>query len=198
VKILCCVGADKTYRDFPRRLTGDVTVTSDPVTSPDADFIISYGYRHIFTPYVCKAFEGRIINIHLSLLPFNKGADPVMWGFVDGTPQGVTIHQVTEGIDDGDILAGHSYSGFDGDTLASAYWKLRAKAERLFDLRWPDIKAGNITPRPQPEGTRHYASDRKRIWKHLPLGYQTPVETLIDIGCEIRESADFWDQQSAA
>lgn len=44
------------------------------------------------------------VNLHPSFLPYNRGKHPYYWSIVEGTPAGVSIHYITENIDDGAIL----------------------------------------------------------------------------------------------
>ena len=87
----------------------EVFFTQDPV-GPDSvvlqksDFIVSFGYRHILPLGVLQCYLKRAINIHISYLPWNRGADPNLWSFLEDTPKGVSIHYLTEKIDAGDIL----------------------------------------------------------------------------------------------
>ena len=53
----------------------------------ESDLIISYGYRHIFTNSFLKKVSAPIINLHISFLPFNRGAHPNFWSFVENTPK---------------------------------------------------------------------------------------------------------------
>jgi hypothetical protein len=68
------------------------------------DLIISFGYRHIISKEIIKSVNCPIINLHISYLPYNRGAHPNFWSFYDKTPSGVTIHLVNEGIDTGPII----------------------------------------------------------------------------------------------
>src|ERR1700694_5912727 len=43
------------------------------------------------------------INLHTALLPYNRGAHPNVWSIAEGTPAGVTLHYIDEGVDTGDI-----------------------------------------------------------------------------------------------
>ena len=45
-----------------------------------------------------------ILNLHISYLPFNKGAHPNFWSFAENTPSGVTIHKINKKIDSGNII----------------------------------------------------------------------------------------------
>ena len=68
------------------------------------DWIVSYGYRHIISKNHIDNLKNPIINLHISYLPFNRGAHPNYWSFKEKTPKGVTIHFMDEGIDTGPIL----------------------------------------------------------------------------------------------
>lgn len=69
-----------------------------------ADLIISFGFRHIIKKFVIDKCAVPIINIHLSYLPFNRGAHPNFWSFVENTPSGFSIHEIDENIDKGKII----------------------------------------------------------------------------------------------
>ena len=50
------------------------------------DYLISYSYRYILPGVVLNYFNGKAINLHISLLPWNRGADPNIWSFLEDTP----------------------------------------------------------------------------------------------------------------
>ncbi len=112
------------------------------------DFAISYGYRHIIKSDVLNFMKERIINMHISYLPWNKGADPNLWSFLEDTPKGVTIHFVDEGIDTGDIIAQKEVIFDHGcQTLETTYAQLQNEMMSLFKTTWPvvDITGGGYT-----------------------------------------------------
>ncbi len=129
--------------------------------SYDIGFIISYNYSHIVQPEIINRFPHRIINLHISLLPWNRGASPNIWSFLDGTPSGVTIHQLSEGLDTGDILLQEETSfDYAKETLKSSYNKLHTLIQRLFKDNWEVIKDGSVVPRRQGGAfTYHRAAD---------------------------------------
>lgn len=45
-----------------------------------------------------------VLNLHISYLPWNRGANPNFWSFVENTKKGVTIHEIDEKLDKGKIL----------------------------------------------------------------------------------------------
>ena len=106
------------------------------------DFIVSYGYRYIVSGEILRHFPKRAVNLHISLLPYNKGADPNFWSFVEDTPKGVSIHYMDSGLDTGEIIAQKEVK-FDiqNETFASSYNVLQATIQRLFMDVWSDIKS---------------------------------------------------------
>jgi formyltetrahydrofolate-dependent phosphoribosylglycinamide formyltransferase len=64
------------------------------------------GYMRLLSPGFIRAWEGRILNVHPSLLPAYKGLDTHRRAIFGGEDYaGCTVHVVTEGLDDGPILA---------------------------------------------------------------------------------------------
>tara|TARA_R110000765_G_scaffold207643_1_gene312740 strand:+ start:249 stop:1022 length:774 start_codon:yes stop_codon:yes gene_type:complete len=134
------------------------------------DLIISYGYLNIIGKEVIDHFYGRILNLHISYLPWNKGSFPNIWSIIDDTPKGVTIHMVDEGIDTGDIIFQRIVSLSDDDTLSSSYWKLRENVENLFIENWEKIKQLDFERKKQePDGTFHLKKTSTRYFKKLGI-----------------------------
>jgi methionyl-tRNA formyltransferase len=151
-----------------------------------ADFIISYGYRHIIKNDILERFPNKAINLHISYLPYNRGADPNLWSFLEDTPKGVTIHLLDKGLDTGDILAQETVPDFPDDTLRTMYDRLSRTIEDLFNRSWPDIRAGVMKATPQPSGgSSHRLKDRKRVEHLLTKGWDTPVVELVGRGIKI-------------
>lgn len=107
------------------------------------DFIVSYLYAPIVKGVVIEEYKQRIVNIHNSYLPYGRGIYPNLWSFFEGTPSGVTIHFIDEGIDTGDIIFQEKVSLSDNDTLRSSYAKLSDTRDNLFFSRWDDILKKN-------------------------------------------------------
>ena len=150
--------------------------TAQLVVDPP-DIIVSYGYRHRIAREVIEAVQGRAVNLHISYLPWNRGADPNLWSIVDATPIGVTIHYVDEDYDTGDIIA-QRLVGIDPrrDTLRTSYAALHSAIQDLFRTSWPVIRDGECARRPQPAGgSFHRTRDGRRLIEALPLGWDTPL-----------------------
>ena len=142
-------------------------------------FIISYNYRFIIKQGIINYMKSNIINLHISLLPWNRGAYPNVWSFLKNTPKGVTIHIIDEGIDTGPILVQKEILIDENiETLKSSYEKLHKEIQELFKGNWNDIKNRKIKPKPQNlKGSVYYVKDFKKI-EHLVSdeGWDMPVK----------------------
>ena len=144
-----------------------------------SEMIISYNYRYIIIKEIIEFVKRRAINLHISYLPWNKGAYPNVWSFLEDTPKGVTIHIIDEGIDTGPILVQKEILIDENtETLKSSYEKLHKEIQELFKRNWNDIKNGKIKPKSQNlKGSVHYVKDFKKI-EHLisDKGWDIPVK----------------------
>ena len=129
------------------------------------NFTVSYNYRFIIKQEIINYMKSNIINLHISLLPWNKGAHPNIWSFLEDTPKGITIHLIDEGIDTGPILIQKEiYIDENTETLKSSYEKLHGEIKELFKINWNDIKNKKLKLTPQDlRGNFHYAEDFKKI-----------------------------------
>jgi methionyl-tRNA formyltransferase len=143
------------------------------------DIIISYGYRHIITKDIIAYYQNKIINLHISFLPWNKGCFPNIWSIIDDTPKGVTIHIMDEGIDTGHILFQKYTDINDNDTLESSYNKLKTDIENLFMEKWDNIKQLNLKGMPQLTlGSYHSYKDSLEYFKTLQIDWSMKVSEL--------------------
>ena len=104
------------------------------------DFLVSSGYPYILKEEILRLFPSKAINLHISYLPWNRGADPDLWSLVDDTPKGVTIHYLDKGVDTGDIIVQREVNFFSRDTLGDYYGRLHRRIQELFNEYWPAIK----------------------------------------------------------
>lgn len=128
---------------------------------------ISFGYRHILSKNTIRAINCPIINLHMSFLPYNKGAHPIFWAFYDGNECGVTIHELNEGIDDGPIIFRKKVEIDDQKfTFLRAHQRLKLEIEDMFlenidnilGLKWRAFEQIG-------EGTIHKKSQLPRDFK---------------------------------
>ncbi|MFC2144243.1 methionyl-tRNA formyltransferase [Acidobacteriota bacterium] len=147
---------------------------------PDIGLSVMFGY--ILQAEFLALFSRGVINLHPSLLPFNRGPHPNVWSIVEGTPAGATIHYIDEGIDTGDIIAQRDVIVEPTDTGGSLYAKLETCCVELFRETWPMIKRGTAPRIPQPPeaGTSHRIRDVELI-DRIELDQSSTARALINI-----------------
>ena len=108
-----------------------------------SDFILSFGFRKIISENFIKKIKKPIFNIHLSYLPFNRGAHPNFWSFIEKTPAGVSIHEIDKGIDTGNIILrkkiNFNINLNKFSTFKKTYNYLFLEAEKLFKKNFNKI-----------------------------------------------------------
>ena len=145
----------------------EVNQTNNPIKEiRDFDLAISFGYRHIISNKLLENCGTPIINLHISLLPWNRGYHPNFWSFFDNTPSGVTIHFINKGIDTGDIIYQREIIfNDDEDTFAKTHARLIYEMEKLFFENIDNSLMQNYKRIPQTEkGTYHNSFE-------LPKGF---------------------------
>ena len=110
----------------------------------DVDFLCLAGYMRLVGPTLLHAYEGRIVNIHPSLLPDFPGLDAVGQALEAGVSEtGVTIHFVDAGMDTGPIIAQKKVSIEAGDTNESVLQKIQAVEHELYPRTIKQIMESN-------------------------------------------------------
>lgn len=132
----------------------------------ETDLVISFGLREIISARDIKHCRTPILNIHISYLPYNRGAHPNFWSWYDETPVGVSIHRIDSGLDTGPIVLQRLINIDDSKTtFRQSHQTLIAAAEALFlDNLDPLIKGGWEERPQQGGGTYHRKSE-------LPTGF---------------------------
>ena len=86
------------------------------------------------------------LNIHPSFLPYCRGRDPVVWALRKRCPAGATLHQISEGVDEGSIWC---QAQVDYGPLCKGqelYDRVLCKSYELFIDNWGDIRSGKLEP----------------------------------------------------
>lgn len=97
------------------------------------EWIVLAGYMRLIGPTILDEYEGRIVNIHPSLLPAFPGLNAVEKAFTYPVKiSGVTVHFVDEGMDTGPIIAQEAVSIEEHDTLESFETKIHQVEHRLY------------------------------------------------------------------
>ncbi len=129
----------------------DVVESSNPVVNlADYDLTVSFGYRHLISSETLASASGRVLNLHISYLPFNRGAHPLFWACFNNEPTGVTIHQIDDGLDTGPVFAQKKVEvPQEKISFRQAHALLKASIEDLFEGTIPAILDSKVEPKAQ-------------------------------------------------
>lgn len=98
------------------------------------------GYMRILSPEFIQRWEGRILNIHPSLLPLYKGLDTHQRAIDAGDAEGgCSVHIVTPELDDGPVLAQARVPILPGDSADSLAERVLAEEHRIYPSALADI-----------------------------------------------------------
>jgi phosphoribosylglycinamide formyltransferase 1 len=90
--------------EFPDREKRDEAMATW-LEERDVQLVVLAGFMELLSPGFVRRFEGRLINVHPSLLPAFRGVDAIGQAFEYGARVGgVTVHFVDEGVDSGPII----------------------------------------------------------------------------------------------
>ncbi|WP_421728776.1 phosphoribosylglycinamide formyltransferase [Brevundimonas sp.] len=91
------------------------------------------GYMRLLTRWLVNRWQGRMLNIHPSLLPLYPGLDTHARAIAAGDAEaGCTVHLVTEGVDEGPILGQARVPILPGDTPGSLSERVRTAEHQLY------------------------------------------------------------------
>ena len=123
-----------------------------------ADVFVVAAFGQILSKEILEMPKYGCINIHASLLPMYRGAAPIQWAILNGEKKsGVTIMQMDEGLDTGDMLLKGEVDIEDTDTADSLHDKLSELGASLIVDALAKLEKGELTATPQPEGPLFYA-----------------------------------------
>lgn len=128
-----------------------------------ADLFVVAAFGQILSAEILKIPPYGCINIHASLLPKYRGAAPIQWAILEGEEEtGVTLMQMDEGLDTGDMLVKTRVAIDPKETGESLFHKLAQAGARLLVDSLPAIEAGTIVPEPQDNTQSSYAGMIKK------------------------------------
>lgn len=179
-EIVVASGLDESVIFCADELKKPSTLTAIKALNPDIGLSLSFGY--ILKESLLSLLPQGCLNLHPAYLPYNRGAYPNVWSVIDGTPAGVTIHYIDQGIDTGDIVAQHKVPVEATDTGETLYEKLEGESLELFYRVWPRLKLGQLPrlPRSPEIGSHHYVADVAKI-DSIDLDRHYQAGELIDI-----------------
>ena len=128
------------------------------------DLIVLTAYGRILTDSLINLPPYGTINVHGSLLPKYRGAAPIQWALINGeTETGVTIMQMDEGLDTGDILLSEKLLISPDDTAGSLFVKLAELGCTALKKALKQLRTNKLTPIKQDESLTTYAPLLKKV-----------------------------------
>ena len=101
--------------------------------SAQVDLIVLAGFMRVLKGDFLRAFEGRIVNIHPSLLPSFPGLEAWKQALDHGVKvTGFTVHFVDAGVDSGAIISQQTVPVLDGDTAETLHGRIHAAEHELY------------------------------------------------------------------
>lgn len=124
--------------------------------APDVIIVVAFG--QILPKEILELPQYGCINVHASLLPKLRGAAPIQWSVIDGDQEsGVTIMQMDEGLDTGDILLVKKYTLDAKETGGSLFDRLAGFGGPMVLEVLEQAEAGTLQPIPQRQEEHTYA-----------------------------------------
>jgi phosphoribosylglycinamide formyltransferase 1 len=109
------------------------------------DLIVLAGFMRVLKGDFLRAFEGRIVNVHPSLLPSFPGLEAWKQAFEAGVKAtGCTVHFVDAGVDSGPIIGQQTVSVLDDDTPETLHQRIHAAEHQLYPECVAAIARGEI------------------------------------------------------
>lgn len=123
------------------------------------DFIVVVAYGQILKKEILQVPKYGCYNVHASLLPKYRGAAPINWSIINGEKEtGVTIMEMAEGLDSGDMIIWDSIPINSDDDAITIHDKLSTLGGELIVKALNDIKNGVANKIPQDHNISTYAS----------------------------------------
>lgn len=126
------------HKDFGSREEFDAALMAH-ILRHNPDLIVLAGFMRILTTDFVRAFRGKLVNIHPSLLPLYTGLNTHQSALDAGDQtHGVSIHFVTEELDGGPVIAQAEVAVTPEDTAESLAGKVQKKEHLLYPIvvRW--------------------------------------------------------------
>ena len=145
--------------------------------APELLVVVAYG--RILGPDLLRLAPHGAVNVHASLLPRHRGAAPVQWAIAAGDREtGVTVMQMDEGLDTGDVLLQRAAPVLPEDDADSLARRLSALGGEALVEALSLLEAGRVVPVPQDGARATLAPVLEK--EHGRLDFALPAARLAD------------------
>ena len=164
----------KKYREFKRQ-----------IINSKSDLILVNSYSMIIREDILSAVRLGAFNVHGSLLPRNRGCNPIQWAILNKEFEtGVTLHQMDNGIDTGPIVDKKKIPIFFHDSWLDVRKRLAKATNDLLKSNLPQILSGNYKVVPQKNknastGRRRIPEDGQFFWSEKIVDIHNKIRALL-------------------
>lgn len=135
------------HRPFGKDRGAFEAVLSERIDASNPDILCLAGFMRILTPGFIRRYQGRMLNIHPSLLPKYPGLHTHARALAAGDAEaGCTVHEVTAELDAGPILGQARVPVLPGDTEDSLAARVLTQEHRLYPAVLRRFALGDRTP----------------------------------------------------
>ncbi len=139
---------------YPRDKQGHERALDAALRTAGVQVVALAGYMRVLSPWIIDQWQGRILNIHPSLLPAFPGLHTHEQALEAGVAEaGCTVHIVTEGVDEGPILGQARVPVLPGDDAATLAARVLKEEHRLYPAVLGEF-CSNILHRQTGEASR--------------------------------------------
>ncbi len=123
-----------SHKDYDSRENYDQALIKQ-IDLYQADVVVLAGFMRILTPEFVQHYQGKLINIHPSLLPKYQGLHTHQRAIDAGDKEhGVSVHYVTEELDGGPVILQAKVPVFDGDSADELALRVHEQEHRIYPL----------------------------------------------------------------
>ena len=111
-----------------------------------ADYVALAGYMRLLTPEFVSRWEGRMLNVHPSLLPLHKGLHPQQQAIDAGDKEsGCSVHFVIPGVDEGPTILQRRVPIQPGDTADTLAARILVEEHRAYPEALAMLARGDVS-----------------------------------------------------
>ena len=175
VKVLALKHGTPVYQPASLKKDAEEYVSALKDIAPDVIVVAAYG--KILPKEVLELPKYGCINIHGSLLPKYRGAAPIQRAVLDGEKlTGITIMQMAEGLDTGDMLLKREVTIGENETAAELFDRLAVLGADMLPEVLAKLEKGELAPEKQDDALATYAA---MITKDMcPIDFTASVESI--------------------
>ena len=118
----------------------------DHLRAQEADLVCLAGYMRLLSPVLIRAYPGRVLNVHPSLLPAFPGLEAQRQAWEHGVKlSGATVHLVDEGLDTGPIVLQEAVPVVEHDTPQTLAVRILEAEHRIYPEAVRLVLSGRLT-----------------------------------------------------